>query len=96
MKYVGVKILEHAEQMNLGDYNKFKGWTIPENENPETEGYKVIYKDDYISWSPKKEFEDAYIKLDDDCKLTQENFKNEIERFIAIDSIAENVLKTNK
>jgi hypothetical protein len=29
--------------MNLGEYNKFKCWTIPEDEDPEREGYKVVY-----------------------------------------------------
>lgn len=52
-----------AEPMNLGDYNKFKGWTIPDNEDPKREGYKVKYSDDYISWSPKEVFEKAYLKV---------------------------------
>lgn len=58
-EYIGVKLIE-AEPMLLGCYNKFKGWVIPENEDPNREGYKVKYSDDYISWSPKKEFEEAY------------------------------------
>lgn len=62
-KYIGTKLIE-AEPMKLGDYNKFKGWTIPANENPEREGYKVKYSDDYISWQPKEVFEKAYRKID--------------------------------
>jgi len=54
-KYLGV-----AEPMSLGEYNKFKGWTIPKNEDPETEGYKVKYSDGYISWSPREVFEKSY------------------------------------
>ena len=27
-------------------------------------GYKVIYKDGYVSWSPKNVFEEAYRELD--------------------------------
>jgi hypothetical protein len=57
--YIGVKQIL-AEPMNLGDYNKFKGWTIPENEDPNKEGYKVVYSNDYVSWSPKDAFEEAY------------------------------------
>lgn len=60
-RYIGVKQV-HAEPMNLGDYNKFKGWTIPENEDPNREGYKIVYPDGYISWSPKEQFEEAYRK----------------------------------
>lgn len=58
-KYMGFKLIE-AEPMNLGDYNTFKGWTIPADEDPKREGYKVKYSDDYISWSPKEEFDKAY------------------------------------
>jgi len=57
--YIGTKILQ-AEPMNLGDYNKFKGWIIPEDEDPLKEGYKVVYPDNYISWSPKEVFEESY------------------------------------
>lgn len=58
-KYVGTKILQ-AEPMNLGDYNDYRGWTIPENEDPKREGYLVAYEDGYRSWSPKEVFETAY------------------------------------
>jgi len=56
--------------MNRGDYNKYRGWKIPEDENPEDEGYLVEYldggqsnhpdHDGYISWSPSDVFEKAY------------------------------------
>jgi hypothetical protein len=76
-KYIGFKMIE-AEQMNLGDYNKFKGWTIPADENPKREGYKVKYSDDYISWSPKEVFEVAYMQVGDNNTITQEN----VDQFI--------------
>jgi hypothetical protein len=59
MKYIGTKVIE-ANEMNRGDYNKFRGWNIPENEDPADEGYLVNYPDGYISWSPKLQFNDAY------------------------------------
>lgn len=58
-KYIGTKTI-HAERMNLGDYNDFRGWKIPENENPNREGYIVRYEDGYVSWSPKEVFEVSY------------------------------------
>lgn len=58
-KYVGVKLIE-AKPMTRGDYNKYRGWTIPEDENPNDEGYLVKYSDDYVSWSPKRVFDEAY------------------------------------
>lgn len=61
-KYIGTKLIE-AKEMNLGDYNNYRGWKIPKNENPNREGYLVEYSDGYISWSPKEIFEQAYNKL---------------------------------
>jgi hypothetical protein len=62
-KYLGVKLVE-AKQMTRGDYNKFRGWDIPENENPCDEGMLIKYSDGYISWSPKPQFDEAYKKTD--------------------------------
>jgi hypothetical protein len=61
-KYIGTKLIE-AKQMNLGDYIKYKGWTIHDNEDPKTEGYLVKYSDSYESWSPRNIFEYTYKKL---------------------------------
>ena len=58
-KYIGTKMIK-AREMNRGDYNKYRGWTVPADENPEDEGYLVRYSDGYESWSPKKQFEEAY------------------------------------
>lgn len=83
--YIGVKKIS-AEPMTRGDYNAFKGWTIPDNENPDDEGYLVKYSDDYISWSPKKQFEEAYREVgvnplhDTALPMISESYK---ERFIA-------------
>lgn len=57
--YIGTKIID-ARPMTRGEYNIFRGWQIPENENPKDEGYLVKYPDGYISWSPKSVFEEAY------------------------------------
>lgn len=62
-RYIGVKIVE-AKPMTRGEYNKYRGWTIPANENPKDEGYLVVYPDDYESWSPKNVFEEAYRQTD--------------------------------
>lgn len=58
-QYIGTKIIQ-AKPMNRGEYNKYRGWEIPVDENPEDEGYLVKYKDGYESWSPKETFEEAY------------------------------------
>ena len=83
--YIGIKKVE-AKPMNRGDYNKYRGWTIPENENPADEGYLVKYPDGYESWSPKQQFEEAYSEigtnplLDTSLLVKSSNFK---ERFKA-------------
>ena len=38
VNYIGIKKIK-AEPMTRGDYNKFRGWNIPENENPNDSGY---------------------------------------------------------
>lgn len=58
-KFIGVKVI-NAEPMNLGVYNKYRGWTIPSDEDPKKDGYLVVYMDGYESWSPKEIFEEAY------------------------------------
>jgi hypothetical protein len=74
-QFIGTKLLL-AVAMTLGAYNEKRGWTIPENEDPNREGYLVEYPlvgDDkpnhpdhhgYISWSPKQAFESAYRQTD--------------------------------
>lgn len=58
MKYVRMHQVD-AEPMTRGDYDKLRGWGIPENENPAEEGYIVHYPDGYVSWCPKAKFEAA-------------------------------------
>ena len=64
-KYIGTKLIK-AKPMTRGEYNKYRGWTIPENENPADEGYLVVYvdSDNYESWSPKDVFDRAYRSCD--------------------------------
>ena len=67
--YIGTKKIL-ATPMNRKEYNDYRGWEVPEDENPDDEGYLVEYVDGgksnhpdhagYISWSPKDVFERAY------------------------------------
>jgi hypothetical protein len=67
--YIGTKQVQ-ATPMNRGDYNAFRNWDLPADENGADEGYLVEYMDGgdpnhpdfhgYISWSPKEQFERAY------------------------------------
>ena len=62
-RYIGTKIIA-GKPLSLGAYNEYRGWKIPENEDPNREGYLVQYEDGYLSWSPKEQFEEAYRETD--------------------------------
>ncbi len=57
-QYIRCHIVK-AAPMTRGCYNKLRGWEMPANENPDDEGYHIIYPDGYESWCPKAQFEDA-------------------------------------
>ena len=59
----------NAKPMTRQEYNDFRGWQLPENENGADEGYLVEYQDGepdtaeyqgYVSWLPKEQFENSY------------------------------------
>ena len=65
---IGTKAV-NAKPMTRQEYNDFRGWQLPENENGADEGYLVEYQDGepntteykgYVSWSPKAQFENSY------------------------------------
>jgi len=68
-RYIGVKEI-NAKPMTRREYNDFRGWDLPANENGDDEGFLVEYIDGgspntpdykgYVSWSPKDVFERAY------------------------------------
>lgn len=67
--FIGTKMIR-AEPMNRAQYNEFRGWILPADEDGEDEGYLVEYLDGgkanvathagYVSWSPKEAFDKAY------------------------------------
>ena len=104
-EYIGTKIV-NAEPMNLGDYNNYRGWTIPEDEDPEREGYLVKYPDDYISWSPKEVFEEAYVRTENNklsitakgmnSKDFKDRFKAEYNQLVIRAQSLSNILEKMK
>lgn len=72
-QYIGVKVI-NAKPMTRAEYNTFRGWELPADENGADEGYLVEYVDGgrgntdlyagYVSWSPKDVFERAYKPTD--------------------------------
>lgn len=62
-RYIGTKIID-AQPMTRGEYNRYRGWPIPADENPADNGYLIRYPDGYESWSPEKQFDEAYRECD--------------------------------
>jgi hypothetical protein len=70
--YIGTKIVQ-ATPMDRLSYNQYRGWNLPEDEAGSDEGYLVEYLDGgkpnhanhqgYISWSPKEQFDAAYVPV---------------------------------
>lgn len=73
--------------MNRLDYNLFRGWELPADEDGTDEGYVVMYTDGgkpnvegypgYISWSPKKQFDEGYTEI-----TTSNEVSTPIERLL--------------
>lgn len=68
-RYIGTKFI-NAKPMTRREYNSFRGWELPADENGDDEGCLVEYLDGgepntsaylgYVSWSPKAVFERSY------------------------------------
>ena len=68
-QFIGTKII-NAKPMTRLEYNQFRGWELPADENGEDEGFLVEYVDGgaantteysgYVSWSPADVFARAY------------------------------------
>lgn len=73
--YIGTKIIQ-AKPMSRSEYNQYRGWALPADEDRSDEGFLVEYLDGgqsnhpdhkgYISWSPKEVFEQAYVDIGED------------------------------
>lgn len=68
-RHIGAKMI-NAVAMTRGEYNALRGWTVPEDEDPEDRGFLVEYTDGgqanvpgftgYVNWSPEDVFARAY------------------------------------
>lgn len=68
-QYIGTKVI-NAKPMSRQEYNNFRGWKLPDDENGNDTGFLVEYLDGgqantteysgYVSWSPTEVFINAY------------------------------------
>tara|TARA_R110002096_G_scaffold7146_1_gene31648 strand:- start:217 stop:474 length:258 start_codon:yes stop_codon:yes gene_type:complete len=73
----------HATPMTRLEYNQYRSWDLPSDEDGDDDGYLVEYLDSgtpnhprhkgYISWSPKKQFDDGYTELVTVTEVTNVN-----------------------
>ena len=63
-QYIGIKVVA-ARPMTRGDYNIFRGWQIPADEDPADEGYVMKYENGHVQWLPKDMFESDYKEYDE-------------------------------
>lgn len=77
-QFIGTKIVS-ARPMSRAEYNVYRGWKLPGNEDGRDAGYLVEYNDGgqqnderhqgYISWSPAEQFERAHVEIGDAAHL---------------------------
>lgn len=71
--YIGTKVIK-ARPMTRGEYNEYRSWQMPANEDPNENGYLVEYTDNkghandtrhegYISYCPADVFDISYIEI---------------------------------
>ena len=61
-RYIGVKMVE-AEPINFDEFEE-KEYALVCEDKGNASGYKVVYEDGYVSWSPKDVFDKAYRRID--------------------------------
>ena len=76
-KFIEVKMIEAVPMR--ASMALSAGYKIS-NAHPDDMGYEVTYPDGYKSWSPAKEFEKAYYKIEDPAGDVLK--ENDIKRFI--------------
>lgn len=88
-RYVGTKTLK-AWPRTKAEYCVYRGWNVPENEDPAENGYMVEYEDGgkpnldnhkgYVSWSPADVFEAAYKEIPSDWRARVVLEKTELQK----------------
>ena len=78
-KYIGCKVIE-AEPC--------KAWKDAGEHKVGDEGYKLVYPDGYVSWSPKETFEATYVPTLPDFSVTQKECQQLMKSFVALMTLA--------
>lgn len=66
------------------EYNDFRGWILPEDENGDDLGYMIQFEDsEHYTWQPKEVFDSMYVKDNEDEKSLSERLEIEIDELVA-------------
>ena len=97
--YIGKKTIM-AKPMTRLEYNKYRNWELPEDEDGNDDGMLVEYIDGgksnhpnhsgYISWSPLDVFEKAYKPANDYKERLQIEHDELNEKMVALKEAVEN------
>ena len=66
LMFMRMNIVE-AIPMTRKEYVESRGWTLPADENPDDEVYKVVYSDGYVSMCPKDKFDAVSVSCAEGC-----------------------------
>lgn len=93
-RFIGTKEIK-ACPMNWGEYCALRGWEVREDRDPKELGYLVEYQNDsdsnvegfdgYISWSPAKPFDEAYMLAENNYHLIRIKIKNTQEEIARLE-----------
>lgn len=78
-KFIGTKVIM-AEPMTMTEAQKVLGREL-KPAIVEEDGYLVVYKDGYKSWSPKSVFEEAYKPCETFLDRMKVEFESEVDKF---------------
>lgn len=74
-KFIGVGFVD-AKPMTRGEYNEYRGWTLPADEDPMDAGCLVRYASGYESWCPTAKFIKQYTPFTNPNSVSQEDVDN--------------------
>ncbi len=58
--YIGTKVIRAERMDRLSFHRDIRPFVAWDSSGPNEEGYKVVYSDGYVSWSPQGVFEVSY------------------------------------
>lgn len=67
--YIGVLQVQ-AVFMLLGDYNEYRGWKIPADEDPYAKGYLMEFPNGQKTWWSEDTFESFFMAMEDPNKIS--------------------------